>query len=58
MLVFGFVTKLGEFGSHFSMLNWVIGFSGFRGLSGFMVWRFEKMPPRTIGRFCEGFLWP
>lgn len=25
---------------------------------GVRVWRLEKRPPRTVGRFWEGFRWP
>lgn len=47
----------GESGSHFlrsklASMGWCDGRLGFR------VWRLEKRPPRTVGRFWEGFRWP
>ena len=46
---------LGESGSQFWRLKGVLGFSSGGG-SGFRVFRLEKRPPWTVGRFCDGFL--
>lgn len=52
-----FASALGESGSQFRKLKGVSGYWRVSAL-GFMVLRLEKRPPWTVGRFCEGFLWP